>query len=179
MPTTVPPERLPRRLDVRRRLTFLYNHIHWLKKPAATHADRSPPRFTTPSPPPLMYCSSRGPLGGGFFSLWWRMQGLVELVAAPSAPGARGAGWGRETRLAVELLTETLLEGMDRVAGSGGGDAEEDASGGYSSMSEPFFLCIFFIKVYKCQQCTACVPFFCVLLFSLLSMLVSGTFLLC
>eukprot|EP00903_Cladosiphon_okamuranus_P011168 g10541.t1 len=63
------------------------------------------------------------------------LEGLAELVAAPSAPEARGIGWGRETRLAVEFLTKTLLEGLEQARGAGDGGEEEDASGGYSSMS--------------------------------------------
>lgn len=59
-------------------------------------------------------------------------------MAASSASGATGAGWGRETRLAVEFLTKTLLEGLDRGKGSGDGGAEEDASEGYSLMSEQY-----------------------------------------
>lgn len=60
----------------------------------------------------------------------------MELVVAPSALGVRDIGWGRETRLAVEFLTKTLLEGLEQARGTGDGGAEEDAPGGYSSMSK-------------------------------------------
>eukprot|EP00752_Nemacystus_decipiens_P003624 g3341.t1 len=62
------------------------------------------------------------------------LEGLAELVALPSS-GIRGIGWGRETHLALEFLTKTLLEGLDRARWTVAGDAEEDAPGGYSSMS--------------------------------------------
>ncbi|CAM9301057.1 unnamed protein product [Ectocarpus sp. 12 AP-2014] len=72
------------------------------------------------------------------------LEGLAEILAAPSTTAhLRGYGWARETRLALELLSETLLGWMDenqakRSSGVGdaeNGDEENDDPGGYSSMS--------------------------------------------
>ncbi|CAM9306368.1 unnamed protein product [Pylaiella littoralis] len=64
------------------------------------------------------------------------LEGLADVLAAPSAPETKGVGWGRETRLALEFLSKTLLDAMDRAKCSGIGDAEGgDDLGGYASMS--------------------------------------------
>ncbi|CAM9213148.1 unnamed protein product [Ectocarpus sp. 6 AP-2014] len=72
------------------------------------------------------------------------LEGLAEILAAPSTTEQlRVFGWARETRLALELLSETLLGWMDenqakRSSGVGdavNGDEENDDPGGYSSMS--------------------------------------------
>lgn len=66
------------------------------------------------------------------------------MLAAPSTtPELKGTGWGRETRLALELLCKTLLDWMDqaKLASEQGGagvaaEDDDDDPGGYSSMSE-------------------------------------------
>lgn len=74
-----------------------------------------------------------------------KQQGLAEVLAAPSTTERlRGFGWARETGLALELLSETLLGWMDKnqakrslgVVDAEKGDEGDDDPGGYSSMSE-------------------------------------------
>ena len=57
---------------------------------------------------------------------------------APSLEELRGLGWANETRLAVELLSKTLLGWMDealRTAASGG-PGNSSTADGFFSMSE-------------------------------------------
>lgn len=69
-------------------------------------------------------------------------QGLADVLAAPStSPELKGTGWGRETRLALELLSKTLTDWMEQAKrasklGGVGGVDEDDNSGGYASMSK-------------------------------------------
>lgn len=64
-------------------------------------------------------------------------QGVAGLLVAPSTPGLRKLGWGRETRLAVELLWKTLEDWMEEATQSAASSKDDgDVADGFLSMSE-------------------------------------------
>lgn len=65
-----------------------------------------------------------------------RKQGVAEILSAPSTPNLRFIGWGRETDLAVPLLTRTLLAWMDATRPAGKEGPSSPDSSGFFSMSE-------------------------------------------
>lgn len=63
------------------------------------------------------------------------IQGVADVLVAPSTPEMRDIGWGRETRLALDLLSKTLLDWMDEAEAAGGGEDGANPDDGYFSMS--------------------------------------------